>query len=198
MKETSRRFSRSVHWTKVSNEKAATFKSQSFEKRFPTRARFEREAAEAKTDSLAETGSFDEFVEKFKRELKLREAKKSSFYETGRGRRRRENFVAVNGAVVELVCSSQNPLDAASKVDLRCCGVFMNKFGKVYEAVKGAEEDCACRTLRVTCASNVASLEALASRIEKLKGSGWKSEVDLDEVRKELTAASKKNSQGRD
>ena len=76
----------------------------------------------------------------------------------------------------------------ARNVDIKCCGLALNHKGEVLELVKGAVKDCINNVLVINPAFKNTSDSSLASRmesrIEKLTGRGWKSEIDLKKLMK--------------
>jgi hypothetical protein len=75
----------------------------------------------------------------------------------------------------------------ARNVDIKCCGLALNHKGEVLELVKGAVKDCINNVLVINPAFKNMSDSSLASRmesrIEKLIGRGWKSEIDLKKLK---------------
>jgi hypothetical protein len=80
----------------------------------------------------------------------------------------------------------QNPeILVPEMVDIVCCGVAMDRSGKVYEIVKGAFQDCKNRLLHFnTAVADVVDVDRMVDRIKKLERRGWKSEIDVDKIRK--------------
>ena len=90
------------------------------------------------------------------------------------------NFVGPNGVEMQLISAghSDGPLKNVSysvvelirKVDVVCCGVVMDKRGRVFEALDGAFEDCLNKVLRFNkLIIKTASMDCLMRRIEKLE-----------------------------
>jgi len=95
-------------------------------------------------------------------------------------------FSTINGATVQLIASAsfqkgnlEKALYMARQVDIVCCGVVLLSDGRVFEALPGAYEDCRNRVLRINEYSDTIYVDALPSRVEKLVGRGWKSDIDV-------------------
>ena len=117
------------------------------------------------------------------------------------------SFVGVNGAEIQLIsakCDNNAPLKNESyavielikKVDMICCGVVMDKRGKVFEALDGAFDDCLNKSLRFNrLIIRTAALDNIEARVKKLEKRGWKSFINLKKIenrQKKLLAADKK------
>jgi len=109
------------------------------------------------------------------------------------------HYKNVNGAVCQVIVSDRMVMDdkeaatfLARNVDIICCGVVMDKEGRVFEVLEGAYEDCKARALRHNIPrENALSFKRLLARIEKLAARGWKCEMDLKAVEKEYKLAEK-------
>lgn len=96
-----------------------------------------------------------------------------------------------------LVNAFDNITHLARMVDIMCCGVVMDKNGKVFEVVEGAYEDCKKRILNINPIIVDESLDIinLETRVLRLIERGWNSNIILDELKTEvieLKVASKK------
>jgi len=108
-------------------------------------------------------------------------------------------FLNQEGAEVEVIQAKGGFLDAEESVievpksvDIVCCGLAMDRGGDLYEIVEGAHDQCVERVLRFNeTALETADLDRTAKRIEKLEKRGFKSEIDLDDVRKRQEKANK-------
>jgi hypothetical protein len=76
---------------------------------------------------------------------------------------------------------AQRLRNAAEDVDLICCAVFLTLEGEVYEAVKGAYEDCKQRVLRINAKGT--NFSNLSKRIRKLEKRGWSNKIPRSEVK---------------
>lgn len=88
----------------------------------------------------------------------------------------------------------QVALCPARAVDLRCCGLAMDKHGHVFEVVKGAYNDCQEKMLRLNKLTADDSFTHLSERVEKLTDRGWASEIDLGKCKKEIDKLKRKKS----
>lgn len=107
-------------------------------------------------------------------------------------------FESVNGARAQIILTTggTSPLHAdqrinesisiAKKVDIICCGLVMNRDGKVFEVVKGAYNDCKDRVLNFNKSTmkaiEIANIENLARRVVKLENRGWKSNINVKDI----------------
>jgi hypothetical protein len=88
----------------------------------------------------------------------------------------------------------QIALFPARTVDIRCCGLAMDKYGHLFEVVKGAYSDCKEKMLRLNKLTHEDSFENLNFRVDKLINRGWASEINLDEAKKEINRLKKEES----
>ena len=95
------------------------------------------------------------------------------------------SFKTVNDKVVQLIPSTT--VDTAVITDIICCGVVSDVTGNVYEAVNGAYKDCQEMVLNINeMAYKVMSVENLSNRIDKLVKRGWKNNISMETVVKEI------------
>ena len=95
------------------------------------------------------------------------------------------SFKTVNDKVVQLIPSTT--VDTAVITDIICCGVVSDVTGNVYEAVNGAYRDCQEMVLNINeMAYKVMSVENLSNRIDKLVKRGWKNNISMETVIKEI------------
>lgn len=73
-------------------------------------------------------------------------------------------------------------LGMARDVDFKCYGFVMSIDGKIYEIIEGAYNDCLEKKLRINLNENV-NIKHLNNKIEKLVNRGWKSEINIEEVK---------------
>lgn len=105
-------------------------------------------------------------------------------------------YEAQNGAKVQIIIAKPEQISIISNglntllnvignVDIRCCGVAMDRDGNVFEVIKGAHEDCKNRILKFNKDSiETVNIDNLKRRIEKLGRRGWTSEIDIEKIRK--------------
>jgi len=107
------------------------------------------------------------------------------------------NYTNQHGEDVQLIRAAcgepdESPINEAvnlaKKVDIVCCGLFMDVYGTVYEAVPGALSDCEKRILRLNSIIDPKELTfgVLEKRIKKLVDRGWKSEINIDELKRKV------------
>ncbi len=82
-------------------------------------------------------------------------------------------------------------LQVAKEVDITCCGLVMDKNGRVFEVVENAYDDCINKILRFNKTSRITSLNGLEVRITKLKERGWTSKISIPRLRKQKEKADK-------
>jgi len=75
-------------------------------------------------------------------------------------------------------------LQVVKEVDIVCCGLMMDKYGRVFEVVEGAYDDCVNKILRFNKTARSLILEDLQIRISKLKERGWTSKISIARLRK--------------
>jgi len=93
------------------------------------------------------------------------------------------NFKTRGGNSIQLIKATGKISDVLNTTDLVCCGVVMTNCGKVFEVVHGAEEACDRRILTLNTNGKIRHKE-VEERVNKLVKRGWKSEVDMSEVKK--------------
>lgn len=76
----------------------------------------------------------------------------------------------------------QSPILIVKAVDFICCGIMMDIEGNVYEIVEGAKDDCVKKILRINKNADI-KFHDLNKRIKKLTNRGWKSEINLAQIR---------------
>jgi len=69
------------------------------------------------------------------------------------------------------------------KTDLLCCCLLMSLDGKIYEMVEGALNNCQTKKLNLNPLCTDLNKKKLINRIDKLKGRGWESEINIDEIK---------------
>jgi hypothetical protein len=82
-------------------------------------------------------------------------------------------------------------LQVAKEVDIICCGLVMDRNGRVFEIVEGAYDDCVNKILRFNKTSRLLNLDNLQARITKLKERGWASKISIARLRKQKEKADK-------
>jgi hypothetical protein len=82
-------------------------------------------------------------------------------------------------------------LQVAKEVDIICCGLVMDRNGRVFEIVEGAYDDCVNKILRFNKISRLLNLDNLQARITKLKERGWASKISIARLRKQKEKADK-------
>lgn len=104
-------------------------------------------------------------------------------------------FINMDGMVVQLVTSNKNLKDRfqvavypARQVDIVCCGVIMTYDGRVFEVLPGAHQDCIDGVLRINDDSETILLDTLEARVKKLEERGWRNEIDVNQVIREIKA----------
>jgi hypothetical protein len=105
-------------------------------------------------------------------------------------------FQTVNGALVHIIEAKEetgDPLEDAltivRAVDLRCCGVAVDRFGRILEAVEGGFDDCKSLTLRINKYDPLRDEERTIKRIQKYIGRGWKLATSIDVIRENFHKA---------
>ena len=98
-------------------------------------------------------------------------------------------FETVNGAKVHVLQAKdrtgdflEDALSIIRAVDLRCCGVGLNKFGQVYEAVEGGYTDCLNRTLMINKYDPLKDAESTRIRIQKYLDRGWQLGTSIETI----------------
>lgn len=98
-------------------------------------------------------------------------------------------FETVNGARVQVVQAKtqtgdlmEDALSIIRAVDLRCCGVAMDKFGRLIEAVEGGYSDCLERVLRINKYDPLRDAENTRARIAKYLNRGWQLGTSIDTI----------------
>jgi hypothetical protein len=77
-------------------------------------------------------------------------------------------------------------LEVIKTVDIRCCGIAMDRYGNVYEMLKGARQDCLDRVLKLNNLNSNSNIENLKNRIAKLEKRGWISRINIKRASKTL------------
>jgi len=100
-------------------------------------------------------------------------------------------YRTVTGATVQIVVSKpgvgdMEPLyDVVRNVDIVCCGLAMDREGRIFEILEGAHNDCQNRIIRFNeKIIETVSIDRLARRVSKLEKRGWKSEIDLSDIKR--------------
>lgn len=93
------------------------------------------------------------------------------------------NFETYDGNRIQIIKSANKIMDVIASTDLVCCGVVMTHVGDVFEVIRGAEDDCNKRILTINKNGNI-RYEDINERIKKLVKRGWKSEINMSEVKK--------------
>ena len=88
--------------------------------------------------------------------------------------------------VVQAKIHTGDPLEDAltivRAVDLKCCGIAMDKFGRLLEAVEGGFEDCKSRILRINKYDPLRNAESTKARIHKYLDRGWQLGTSIDTI----------------
>jgi hypothetical protein len=101
-------------------------------------------------------------------------------------------YKTLDDVKAHLICSKlshriSGPLASAihlvKNVDMVCCGMAMDKEGRVFEIVKGAAEDCKNRVLRLNKDTSNIHIQRIIERIGRLVERGWKNEVDIKQAK---------------
>jgi hypothetical protein len=77
----------------------------------------------------------------------------------------------------------QSSISIVKAVDFICCGIMMDINGNVYEIIEGAKDDCVKKILRINKNADV-KLHDLNKRIKKFVNRGWKSEINLAQIKR--------------
>lgn len=98
------------------------------------------------------------------------------------------NFVNSENQKVQIVLSSCSNLDStdnalfpARNVDIICCGLVMDRNGRVFEVVFDAENQAKKGILRLNDIEGL-NRESLQKRVDKLVKRGWNSEIDFKKL----------------
>jgi len=98
-------------------------------------------------------------------------------------------FETVNGATVQVVQAKartgdllEDALSIVRSVDLKCCGVAVDKFGRMFEAVEGGYDDCLNRILRINKYDPLRNAENTKARIHKYLNRGWQLGTSIDAI----------------
>lgn len=103
-------------------------------------------------------------------------------------------YEASNGAKTQIVIvrpkhafTSLSGIDAVfdmiRRVDITCCGLAMDRSGKVFEIIEGAYEDCKNKTLRFNKAIiESVNIDRFRERVTKLEKRGWSSKIDIGRI----------------
>lgn len=101
------------------------------------------------------------------------------------------SFLTFDNAKVQLVRARPSKitgfkaaLQVAKEVDIVCCGLIMDKYGRVFEVIEGAYDDCVNKVLRFNKTAKTLILDDLKIRIAKLKDRGWASKINISRLRK--------------
>lgn len=105
-------------------------------------------------------------------------------------------FKTIRGQIVQLISARgdfetkmEEATCLARNADIVCCGVVMFNDGRVFEVIPGAYQECIDGVLTINDNSNSIHPELLKSRIDKLVGRGWKSEIDVIKTLKRVKAS---------
>jgi hypothetical protein len=108
-------------------------------------------------------------------------------------------FTTIGGIKVQIMTSKsphndrfEDALFVPRNVDIRCCGVAMDRDGNVYEVVEGAYQDCKDRVLRVNKLTAALDVPRMIERIAKFEKRGWKNEINIKKVEREVNRLAEK------
>jgi hypothetical protein len=110
------------------------------------------------------------------------------------------SFKGVDGKNVQIVVNnnkySDRKLDSCIEtvrtVDIICCGVIMMNDGRIFEVIPGAYNDCLSGTLNLNKRKKDIDVAQLETRVSKLVERGWKSNIDMDRLKKRVVTENKK------
>ena len=99
-------------------------------------------------------------------------------------------FINSSGRKLQIIINKSNlftlkehpPVLIVKDVDFICCGIIMDIDGNVYEIIEGAKDDCIKKVLRINKNADI-EFHNLNERIKKLTNRGWKSEINLVQIR---------------
>lgn len=99
-------------------------------------------------------------------------------------------FINSSGRKLQIIIGKSNlftlkehpPVLIVKDVDFICCGIIMDIDGNVYEIIEGAKDDCIKKVLRINKNADI-EFHNLNERIKKLTNRGWKSEINLAQIR---------------
>lgn len=74
----------------------------------------------------------------------------------------------------------EGAIKLARNVDMTCCGLILEKDGRVFEVVPNAYEHCKRRILRINKTATVTKFNTLKDRVEKLVKRGWRLDFDVE------------------
>lgn len=116
------------------------------------------------------------------------------------------SFLTFDNAKVQLIRARPSKmtgfkaaLQVAREVDLVCCGFIMDKYGRVFEVIEGAYDDCINKVLRFNKTARIMVPDDLKVRVAKLKERGWASKISISRLRKmeEKAAAARRSEEER-
>ena len=108
------------------------------------------------------------------------------------------SFLTFDDAKVQLIKSKipaptnfESAIEAVKNVDIVCCGIAMDRDGRIFEVVEGAQEDCVGRILRLNKIVKNVNIANLERRITKLTKRGWVSKINIKRLRQQQKKAEK-------
>jgi hypothetical protein len=108
-------------------------------------------------------------------------------------------FKTINGAKVQIIQSkmqSGDPLEDAlspvRKVDFAFCGIAMDRYGRLLEALPNAFSDCQAGIIRISNYRSGYSKERMRQRLDKYVRRGWSLSISYDQAFKNLADAQPK------
>ena len=99
-----------------------------------------------------------------------------------------ENCINNNNNIFKRIIANDPVFKIIRDCDLICCAVAMDINGNVFEFISGAYEDCRNKELNLNKDFiNVnTDIGLLTERVKKLEARGWKSNINLDEVKNKV------------
>ena len=99
-------------------------------------------------------------------------------------------FINSSGRKLQIIIGKSNlftlkehpPVLIVKNVDFICCGIMMDIDGNVYEIIEGAKDNCIKKVLHINKNADI-EFHNLNKRIKKLTNRGWKSEINLAQIR---------------
>ena len=85
-------------------------------------------------------------------------------------------------------------LKVVRKVDFSACALVVNSVGQVFEAVRGAYDDCMSRTLRIIRPKDEINTYGIKDRVEKYKSRGFQLTKESEKLLEESTTRKKEGS----
>jgi len=106
------------------------------------------------------------------------------------------SFITTNDACVQIMESKiqtgdalEDALDIVRNVDFVFCGIAVDRYGRVLEAVPNAYDDCMQRIIRINDYRPGIEAKRLKARLDKYIARGWSLGISIDQIMDNLKKA---------